>query len=88
MLLRPLYLYTDEDMSKELMLSTRKYGSVSRVFIIADEDRTAEKDFQKWMIEKNPPDEVDEIPGSDHMVMISKPVELFVRLLRIAGNYS
>ncbi|KAL3538913.1 hypothetical protein ACH5RR_002279 [Cinchona calisaya] len=87
-LLRPMYLYTDEDLSKELMLSTRKYGSVSRVFIIADEDKLAGKAFQRWMIEKNPPDEVDEIKGSDHMVMISKPVELLVRLHCIAGKYS
>ncbi|KAL3538911.1 hypothetical protein ACH5RR_002277 [Cinchona calisaya] len=87
-LVRPMCLYTNEDLSKELMLSTRKYGSVSRVFIIADEDKLAGKALQRWMIEKNPPDEVDEIKGSDHMVMISKPIELFVRLHCIGGKYS
>ncbi|XP_027163745.1 probable esterase PIR7A [Coffea eugenioides] len=88
MLLRPLFLYSEEDMTKELMLTTRNYGSVSRVFIIADEDKLQEKGFQEWMIQKNPPDEVVEITGSDHMVMISKPIELLVRLLGIAGKYS
>lgn len=86
-LVRPLYLYTDEDMSKELILSQNNYGSVNRVFIISNEDKVVTREIQEWMIEMNPTDEVKEIEGSDHMVMMSKPVELFVHLLHIAEKY-
>ncbi|MCD7462970.1 hypothetical protein HAX54_049694 [Datura stramonium] len=53
----PLYLYSLDDMSKEIVLSSKRYGSVRRVFIVAAEDKTLPKQFQQWMIEKNPPDE-------------------------------
>ncbi|KAJ8530118.1 hypothetical protein K7X08_036953 [Anisodus acutangulus] len=69
--LRPLYAYTVEDVSKEILLSSKRYGSVRRVFIVAAEDKLLKKKFQQRMIEKNPPDEVKEIKGSDHMVMMS-----------------
>lgn len=83
-LARPLYIYSEEDISKEMVLSNKRYGSVRRVFIIAAEDKTLHKEFQQWMIEKSPPDAVEEILGSDHMVMMSKPLRLFTLLLRIA----
>ncbi|KAL2254686.1 UNVERIFIED_CONTAM: putative esterase PIR7A [Sesamum indicum] len=88
MLVRPVYLYTEEDMSRELVLSSKKYASVSRVYIMTDEDKVARKKLQQWMIRQNPPDEVVEIEGSDHMVMMSRPTELFDVLLLIAQNYS
>nr|CAN67986.1 hypothetical protein VITISV_010770 [Vitis vinifera] len=87
MLMRPLRLFSEEDMSNDLMLS-KKYASVKRVFIISEEDKLAKKDFQLWMIEENPPDAVKEIKGSDHMVMMSKPKELWVHLQAIAEKYS
>ncbi|XP_059653938.1 methyl jasmonate esterase 1-like [Cornus florida] len=87
-LMRPLRLYTEEDMSKELRLSSKKYGSVRRVFILSDKDRVGKKDFQRWMIKKNPPDEVKEVACSDHMVMMSKPAELWALLQDIAEKYS
>ncbi|XP_055814773.1 methyl jasmonate esterase 1-like [Solanum dulcamara] len=83
-LTRPLYIYSEEDMSKEMVLSSKRNGAVKRVFIVAVEDKTLPKEFQRWMIEKNPPDEVKEISGSDHMTMMSKPQQLFTLLLRIA----
>ena len=86
-LMRPVRLFIEEDMSNELMLS-KKYASVKRVFIISEEDKLGKRDFQLWMIEKNPPDAVKEIKGSDHMVMISKPKELWVHLQAIAEKYS
>ncbi|KAJ9704930.1 hypothetical protein PVL29_003134 [Vitis rotundifolia] len=86
-LMRPVRLFSEEDMSNELMLS-KKYASVKRVFIISEEDKLGKKDFQLWMIEKNPPDAVKEIKGSDHMVMMSKPKELWVHLQAIAEKYS
>lgn len=52
------------------------------------EDKSSNRDFLQWMIKKTPPDQVEEIWSSDNMVMMSRPVELFVRLVRIADNYS
>ncbi|GLU02986.1 hypothetical protein SLE2022_202110 [Rubroshorea leprosula] len=88
MLMRPLRLFNVEDMSREIVATRERFGSVNRVFIISEEDLVATKDMQQWMIERNPPDEVREIKGSDHMVMMSKPIELFNNLLCIAAKYS
>ncbi|KAM3291631.1 hypothetical protein P3S67_019920 [Capsicum chacoense] len=43
---------------------------------------------KKWMIKNNPPDEVEEIRGSGHMVMMSKPLQIFTKLLGIAARYN
>ncbi|KAK4740078.1 hypothetical protein R3W88_003775 [Solanum pinnatisectum] len=86
-LVRPFYLYSGEDVSKEIVLSSKRYGSVRRVFIVATENEALKKEFQ-LMIEKNPPDEVEEIEGSDHKTMISKPQQLFTTLVSIANKYS
>ncbi|KAK2991463.1 hypothetical protein RJ640_016498 [Escallonia rubra] len=88
LLMRPLCLYSEEDMSKELKLSSKKYGTVRRVFLISREDKVTNKDFQLWMIENNPLNQVEEITGSDHMVMMSKPAELFLHLQGIAEKCS
>ncbi|KAK6159400.1 hypothetical protein DH2020_006714 [Rehmannia glutinosa] len=88
MLVRPIYLYTEQDMSRELVLTCNKYGSVSRVYIMTDEDKVSNKELQKWMIRQNPPDEVKVVTGSDHMVMMSRPIELFDVLFCIARKYS
>lgn len=87
-LMRPLRLFSEEDMSRELMLSKNKYGSVNRVYIISEKDMVARRDFQWWMIERNQPNSVVEITGSDHMVMMSKPLDLCNHLQAIAEKYS
>ncbi|XP_012072533.1 salicylic acid-binding protein 2-like [Jatropha curcas] len=81
---RPLPLFSEEDQSKEIVVTSENYGSVYRVFAIAEKDEVSEKSFQKWMIERNPPNEVIQILGSDHMVMTSKPALLCSHLLNIA----
>ncbi|MCD9560459.1 hypothetical protein HAX54_019141, partial [Datura stramonium] len=86
-LVRPLFLYHVEDISKEILVSRKRYGSVKRVFIVAAESKALNIEFQRWMIGKNPPDEVEVISGSDHMVMMSKPQQLFTTLLRIANSH-
>ncbi|XAR59483.1 hypothetical protein NMG60_11015335 [Bertholletia excelsa] len=86
-LLRPLWLYSQENMAKELVFTTEKYGSVKRVFIVSEKDQVEKKEFQEWMIEKNPPDEVEQIAGSDHMVMMSRPLELCALLHAISQKY-
>ncbi|TMW85432.1 hypothetical protein EJD97_023164 [Solanum chilense] len=83
-LVRPLYLYSVEDFAKGIVVSSKRYGTIRRVFIVAVEDKTLPKEFQHWMIKNNPPDEVKKISGSDHMAMMSKPLKLFTLLLRIA----
>lgn len=88
MLMRPLALFSDEVLSKETEITVEKYGSVGRVYIVCDEDHAIKEDLQRWMIEKNPTDEVKVITGADHMVMFSKPLELCSCLQDIADNYS
>ncbi|KAH7854984.1 hypothetical protein Vadar_019867 [Vaccinium darrowii] len=88
MLMRPLHLCNIENMQNKLIFSRKKYGSIRRVFIVSEKDKVGKEDFQRWMIEKNPPDEVEEIRGTNHKVMMSKPLELCDILNRIAGKYS
>jgi pimeloyl-ACP methyl ester carboxylesterase len=88
-LLRPFRLYNDAELLlKETEVTKEKYGSVRRVYIVCDQDNIMNEDFQRWMIENNPTDEVKVITGSDHMVMFSKPNELFSCLQEIVGKYS
>ncbi|PHU10526.1 hypothetical protein BC332_22386 [Capsicum chinense] len=87
-LVRPVFIFRAEDVSKEIVVSSKRFGSVKRAFIVAAEDKLIKKEFQKWMIEKNRPDEVEVIQGSDHMTMMSKPLQLFPNLLCIANKYS
>ncbi|PIA52368.1 hypothetical protein AQUCO_01000319v1 [Aquilegia coerulea] len=87
-LLRPIRLFSEENMSKELTVSETKYGSVNRVFVVSGEDKVMTKEFQQWMIENNPTDIVKEITGSDHMVMLSKPQQLCACLQEIAEYFS
>lgn len=87
-LMRETRLFTDQELSRDLVLTREKYSSVKRVFIIAEKDLILEKDFQQWMIQKNPPNEVKEILGSDHMSMMSKPKELWACLQRISKKYN
>ncbi|KAJ8432429.1 hypothetical protein Cgig2_016059 [Carnegiea gigantea] len=84
MLLRPLPLTN----AKELVFSEAKYGSVNRVFVISEKDQIWTKQFQEWMIKENPPNQVELIRGSDHMVMISQPSQLWACLLGIAHDRS
>lgn len=88
-LVRPTRLCADEAVLREQTAVTReRNGSVWRVYIVCDEDKVIVEGLQRWMIEKNPVDEVKLISGSDHMVMFSKPVELCSHLQEIAENYS
>ncbi|KAK4848142.1 hypothetical protein QYF36_009765 [Acer negundo] len=87
-LMRPVRLFSEEDISRELVLSRENYGYVKRVFIVSEKDMVLEKDLALWMIKRNPPHQVVEIKGSDHMVMMSKPTQLWVHLIEIATKYT
>ncbi|XP_042493221.1 salicylic acid-binding protein 2-like [Macadamia integrifolia] len=88
MLVRPISLYGGLQLLKETALSMEKYGSVSRVFIVCQEDKVLDEDYQRWMIQNNPVTEIKVFPDSDHMVMLCKPIELCTCLIDIAERYS
>ncbi|XWS33672.1 hypothetical protein CRYUN_Cryun22dG0102800 [Craigia yunnanensis] len=88
MLVRPFSTSSDAaSIEEETALTREKYGSVRRVYIMCNKDKVMDEDFQRWVIENNPPDEVILISDSDHMVMFSKPQELCSSLEEIAEKY-
>jgi len=77
-----------DDLSKANSFSATGYGSVKRVYVIFDKDLAIPVEFQRWMIENSAVEEVMEIEGADHMVMSSKPQELFHCLSEIANKHA
>ncbi|KAJ4964002.1 hypothetical protein NE237_023941 [Protea cynaroides] len=88
LLVRPTIMYSATDLLKKMALTTEKYGSISRVFIVLHEDKVIKEAEQRQMIEINPVKEVMEIKDSDHMVMLCKPLELMTCILDVAERYS
>ncbi|XWS33667.1 hypothetical protein CRYUN_Cryun22dG0102300 [Craigia yunnanensis] len=86
-LARHVGVYKDEGSIKATAVTKEKYGLVHRVYIVCNKDNVSKEDFQRWMIENNPPDEVKLISASDHMVVFSKPNELCSCLQEIAEKY-
>lgn len=84
MLVRPTRLFVDE-LSRECLLTEAKYGSVSRVYIVCEDDDVMEEDYQRWMVKNSPTQQVVSIKEAGHMVMLSKPQELCHCLLQVAG---
>ncbi|KAF5183910.1 Salicylic acid-binding protein [Thalictrum thalictroides] len=76
-----------EDLSTAAKFSEEGYGSVSRAYIVCQDDKTITEDFQRRMIENNPVKEVKEILGADHAAMMSKPQEVCNLLIDIANKY-
>lgn len=87
LLVRPGSLFI-EDLLKADKFTDKGLGSVPRVYIVCDEDKTIPVEFQRWMIENYPVTEVKEIVGADHMPMFSKPDELSKCLVEIAHKYA
>lgn len=85
--MRPSSLFM-EDLSKANKFSKEGFGSVKRVYIVCEEDKAIPKEFQEWMIQNDPVEEVKEIKGADHMPMCSKPQQLCLCLLDIATKYT
>ncbi|XWS33666.1 hypothetical protein CRYUN_Cryun22dG0102200 [Craigia yunnanensis] len=86
-LVRPGSLFQQE-LSKAKNFSDVGYGSVTRVFVVCDEDKAINLEIQRWMIQNNPPKDVVEIKGADHMAMFSKTKQLCHSLLEIANKYA
>ncbi|KAM0055363.1 putative alpha/Beta hydrolase [Helianthus debilis subsp. tardiflorus] len=64
------------------------FGSVSRAYVVCDEDNAITERFQRWMIDNNPVDEVKELKHVDHMPMLCDPKQLSVCLLDLAVQYA
>ncbi|XVF15625.1 hypothetical protein REPUB_Repub09cG0170300 [Reevesia pubescens] len=86
-LVRPGSLF-QQDLSKAKNFSDEGYGSVTRVFIVCDEDKAIVLEIQRWMIQNYQPKVVLEIKGADHMAMFSKTKQLCDSLLEIANKYT
>ncbi|NP_001233813.1 methylesterase [Solanum lycopersicum] len=87
-LVRPVPLFDESILLANTTLSKEKYGSVHRVYVVCDKDNVLkEQQFQKWLINNNPPDEVQIIHNADHMVMFSKPRDLSSCLVMISQKY-
>lgn len=86
MLMRPSGLFVEE-MSKEFLLSEEKYGSVRRVYVVCEGDQVMEEEFQSFLINNSPPQQVKSIKEAGHMVMLSKAQEICVCLQEIAEDY-
>ncbi|KAL5181462.1 Methylesterase 3 [Glycine soja] len=86
-LLRPFPIFGDEDLQENTQLTRDNYGIVAKVYIVCEQDKLFKHDFQLFMIERNPPNDVKVIAGADHMSMFSKPQELFSYLQEITDTY-
>ncbi|OEL38487.1 Salicylic acid-binding protein 2 [Dichanthelium oligosanthes] len=76
-----------EDLAVQQPLTKDGYGSVRKVYVVCREDYAIVEEFQRWMVENNPVEEVKEIVA-DHMVMLSRPKELVQCLADIADKYA
>ncbi|KAI7733776.1 hypothetical protein M8C21_021694 [Ambrosia artemisiifolia] len=86
MLIRPSHFFL-EDMSQDSLLTSDKYGSVSRVYVVCEGDRVVNEEFQRFVIEDSPPNEVKSFPGAGHMIMLSIPKDISLYLQEIATRY-
>ncbi|KAF5770855.1 putative alpha/beta hydrolase-1 [Helianthus annuus] len=86
-LIRPSSLFM-KDLRNAETFTKGGFGSVRRAYVICDEDKGIKKEFQQWMIDNNPVDEVKELKHVDHMPMLCDPKQLSVCLLDIAVQYA
>ena len=86
-LARPGSLFL-EHLSKAKNFSNEGYGSVTRVYVVCDEDLIIPVEFQRCMMKNEVPKDVVEIKGANHMPMFSKLEELCHCLLEIACKYA
>ncbi|XP_057745898.1 methylesterase 1-like isoform X2 [Arachis stenosperma] len=85
-MIRPSSLFI-EDLSQEKNFSKEGYGSVPHAFVVCTQDLAIPLEYQRWMIQNARINDVMEINGADHMVMLCKPQELSDCLQQIAAKY-
>ncbi|KAL3529958.1 hypothetical protein ACH5RR_009280 [Cinchona calisaya] len=85
---RTTQFFYGELTNRQLLVTNERYGSVRRAYVIGGMDMAIPPDSQRLFIASNPPEIVREIPGSDHMVMLSTPQEFSANLLEIAQVFT
>nr|CAB3475348.1 unnamed protein product [Digitaria exilis] len=90
MMVRPAQMFLgDEAMTGEEVLTEERYGAVSRVFVVAEEDKMWTAEEQRRVAASGGPGvEMRAIAGADHMLMFSKPAELAKLIMEIAEQHS
>lgn len=88
LLLRPRSISVVEASLDKNALTNENYGSVSPIYCITGKDKVTNADIQRWMVEKNPPNEAKTFQDSDHMIMTSCPEQLFTYLQDISKRYN
>ncbi|KAE8703785.1 Detected protein of confused Function [Hibiscus syriacus] len=58
-LVRHVGIFLDEESIEAVGVTKEKYGSVHRVFIVCCKDYAIKEEYQRWMIENNPPNETN-----------------------------
>lgn len=86
MLIRPSLFFLKE-MSKSCLLSEEKYGAVKRCYVICGDDEVMDEEFQRYNIEKSPPNEVISIAAAGHMPMLTKTNSFSSSLLHLSHKY-
>ncbi|KAI7746311.1 hypothetical protein M8C21_014127, partial [Ambrosia artemisiifolia] len=86
-LIRPSSLFL-KDLTNAKLFTKGGFGSVTRTYVVCDEDNAIKKEFQQWMINNNPVKGVKELKHVDHMPMLCDPKQLSVCLLDIAVQYA
>nr|CAB3479350.1 unnamed protein product [Digitaria exilis] len=86
-MVRPSQWFAEDELVKGNLLTAERYGAVSRVCVVAEDDASWSSEFQRRMASWNPGTEVRGLPGADHMLMLSKPRELSELLVEIADKY-
>ncbi|KAG6604200.1 Methylesterase 10, partial [Cucurbita argyrosperma subsp. sororia] len=87
LLMRPFKMFF-EDLKNESILTEAKFGSVDRVFVVCEGDEVMKSEFQRLMIQEFPPKAVKCINGGGHMVMLSRPTQLFQHLIEIGESFN
>lgn len=55
--------------------------------MVCEGDNVVDEEFQRFVIEDSPPDEVKSFPGAGHMIMLSKSEDVSLYLQEIAARY-
>ena len=87
-MVRPSRAFQDDGMLKRNnVLTADRYGVVGRVCVVAEDDASWSAEFQRRMASWSSGTEVRGLQGADHMVMLSKPMELSELLMETADKY-
>ncbi|XP_078159498.1 methyl jasmonate esterase 1-like [Carex rostrata] len=87
MVLRPGKPFYDSSVTREDFVTAENHGSVSRVYLVCNQDKSILPETQKWLVEMSPGTELLELDGADHMPMLCMPKKLFSLLVDISDRY-